>query len=264
MYHGLHYGPDGLCTKIPAHPQSAPSPRLAVRLFPSLERYGLVWTCLLPDGSAPSIPAFPAWDDPSYEPISTPFVDIASSAGRQIEGFVDVAHFAWVHHESFADRNDQVVPAYEVERTQTGVRFAYLSDVSNYPKPLQHLAPAGFKWLRVFEITPPFTALLDIHFPNGGMHHIFNSPSPVTASTTRLFTPVARNFGDVGSPEQTANFKISIVMEDRTIVESQYPAHLPLDIPLDAHFPADRMSLAYRRLLKDMGLTLRPANTPPV
>ncbi len=33
--------------------------------------------------------------------ISPPYVDIGGSSGRQLEGFIDVAHFAWVHHESF-------------------------------------------------------------------------------------------------------------------------------------------------------------------
>jgi vanillate O-demethylase monooxygenase subunit len=32
-----------------------------------------------------------------------PYVDIAGSSGRQLEGFIDVAHFAWVHHEAFAE-----------------------------------------------------------------------------------------------------------------------------------------------------------------
>lgn len=261
MYHGLHFGGDGRCTKIPAHPDATPSASLALRMFPAHERYGLVWTCLSPTGSDTAIPAFPFWDDAHYQQVSPPFVDIAGSAGRQIEGFVDVAHFAWIHHESFAERGAPQVPAYEVERTATGVRAAYLSDVSNFPKTLQHLAPPGFKWLRVFDIHPPFTATLAIHFPEGGMHHILNAASPVAAFSTRLFTPVARNFGDVGSPEETADFKIRIVMEDRDIVESQYPSALPLDTAIDAHFPADRMSLAYRRLLRDMGLTLRPAPT---
>jgi hypothetical protein len=27
-------------------------------------------------------------------------------AGRQTEGFIDVAHFAWIRHDSFADREN--------------------------------------------------------------------------------------------------------------------------------------------------------------
>ena len=37
-------------------------------------------------------------------------------------GFIDVAHFAWIHHHSFADRRNPVVPNYTVERRDNGMR----------------------------------------------------------------------------------------------------------------------------------------------
>jgi hypothetical protein len=60
---------------------------------------------------------FEAWDDPDYQPILAPTIDINSSSGLQVEGFLDVAHFAWAHVESFGDRSDPVVPSYKVELT---------------------------------------------------------------------------------------------------------------------------------------------------
>ncbi len=47
-YHGLRFGPDGHCRKIPAQPNVAPSPLFTVTMLPAVERYGLVWTCLDP------------------------------------------------------------------------------------------------------------------------------------------------------------------------------------------------------------------------
>ena len=64
-YHGLSYGPDGQCRRIPAQPDLKPSAKFTVTMFPAVERYGLIWTCLAPEG-APRIPALPAWDDPAY------------------------------------------------------------------------------------------------------------------------------------------------------------------------------------------------------
>ena len=81
-----------------------------------------------------------------------------------------------------------------VERTERGVRAEYLSDVSNYPRSVQHLAPKDFLWLRVFEVYPPFAARLVVHFPNGGRLWILNAASPIAARKTRLFCPLARNF----------------------------------------------------------------------
>jgi phenylpropionate dioxygenase-like ring-hydroxylating dioxygenase large terminal subunit len=257
-YHGLRFAPDGTCTRIPAQPELKPSARFTLITFPSVERYGLIWTCLNPSSGEPALPPMPTWDDPDYQPILPPCVDIAGSAGRQVEGFVDVAHFAFIHHQAFADRNQPEVPAYQTEFTEQGLRTEYWSDVSNYPKAFQHLAPAGFRWLRVFEVYPPFNARLTVHFPNDGRLHILNAACPISARKTRLFVPITRNFDKSGSLDGVYAFNAQIFAEDQAIVERQRPEELPLDPQAEAHFAADRTSVGYRRLLREMGLKLIP------
>ena len=252
-YHGLRFGPDGQCTRIPAQPELKPSPRFCLTSFPAVERYGLIWTCLDDDGTG-DIPPFEAWDDPNYQAILPPSVDIDGSAGRQVEGFVDVAHFAWVHHEAFADRDLPEVPAYQTQVSDQCIRSEYWSTVSNFPKGLQHLAPAGFSWLRVYEIFPPFTARLTISFPEEARLHILNAASPISATRTRLFVPIARNFDKTGSLEDVYAFNAQVFQEDKEIVERQWPKELPLQPDAEAHFAADRTSTAYRRALVKMGL----------
>lgn len=258
-YHGLRYGPDGRCRKIPAQPNVAPSPVFAVTMLPAVERYGLVWTCLDPADGATGIPPFPAWDEPGYQQIVPPPVDIAAAPGRQVEGFVDVAHFAWIHHEAFADRENQTVPLYRTSTTEEGVHTEYWSDVSNYPKALRHLAPPGFQWLRVFDVHPPFTARLTVHFPGTDRLHILNAASPVSARMTRLFVPLLRNFDTTGPLEDVYAFNAQIFAEDQAIVEAQHPEDLPLELTEEAHFAADRTAVGYRKLLKAMGLSLQQA-----
>jgi vanillate O-demethylase monooxygenase subunit len=255
-YHGLRYGPDGRCRKIPAQPDVKPPARFGLTLFPAIERYGLLWTCLLPDFGT-SIPPLPAWDDPAFQPILPPSVDIAASPGRQLEGFVDVAHFAFVHHNAFADPENKEVPLYTTEFTEFGLRTEYWSTVSNYPKALQHLAPQDFRWLRVFEVFPPFTARLTVHFPNEGRLYILNAASPVSARKTRLFVPIVRNFDTTGSLDDVYAFNAQIFAEDQAIVERQKPEDLPLESGDEFHIAADRTSAEYRRLLRKMGLSLR-------
>jgi hypothetical protein len=126
--------------------------------------------------------------------------------------------------------------------------------MSNYPKHLRHLAPEGFQWRRVFEVFPPFSARLTVHFPNEGRLCILNAASPISARKTRLFCPLARNFGKDGPLEDVYAFNKQIFNEDRVIVESQKPEDLPLDLQMEAHIPADRSSIAYRMVLKEMGL----------
>jgi vanillate O-demethylase monooxygenase subunit len=192
------------------------------------------------------------------ESILLPHVDIAAAAGRQLEGFLDVAHFAWVHRETFADRDNAIVPLYSTRSTQYGLQSEYWSSVSNYPKELRHREPPGFRWLRLFDVYPPFAAMLTIHFPNEERLWILNLASPVSARRTRLFVPWARNF-DIGGPiEDIYAFNAKVFAEDQAIVERQQPAELPLELDAEPHFAADRSSVAYRRLLKEMGLTFVP------
>jgi phenylpropionate dioxygenase-like ring-hydroxylating dioxygenase large terminal subunit len=257
-YHGLHYGPDGRCQKIPSQPDAKPSSRFRLAMLPSIERYGLIWTCLDGQEGEARIPPFPNWDRPDVQSILLPSVDIAASAGRQLEGFLDVAHFAWVHRETFANRDDCVVPQYETRSTEYGLQSEYWSTVSNYPRAQRHLEPNGFRWLRLFDVYPPFAAMLTVHFPNEGRLWILNLASPISARRTRLFVPWARNFDIGGSIDDVYAFNAKIFAEDQTIVERQTPQELPLQIEAELHIAADRSSVAYRRLLREMGLTFAP------
>ncbi len=258
-YHGLRYGPDGRCRKIPAQPNVRPSAIFAMTMLPAIERYGLVWTSLDPGREADAIAPFDHWDDAGYQRIVPPPVDIAAAPGRQVEGFVDVAHFAWVHHEAFADRENPIVPLYKTRTAGNRVHTEYRSSVSNFPKALQHLEPPGFEWLRVFDVYPPFTATLTVHFPGADRLHIMNAASPVSARQTRLFVPLLRNFDRTGSLDEVYAFNAQIFDEDRRIVEAQHPEDLPLELGDEAHFAADLTAVTYRKLLKAMGLSLQQA-----
>jgi vanillate O-demethylase monooxygenase subunit len=171
-----------------------------------------------------------------------------------------VAHFAWIHHDAFADRDNPMVPIYDTRATAFGLRTEYWSNVSNFPKGLQHLAPPDFRWLRVFDVQPPFAASLTVHFPDHGRLGVLNLASPVSARRTRLFVPIARNFDLTGSLEDVYAFNAQVFAEDQAIIERQFPPELPLDPGEEGHFPADRTSLGYRRLLREMGLTLKPVS----
>ena len=253
-YHGFHYSASGQCTKIPANPEAKIPARLCLKTYPVKEAYGLVWTTLGGDDSLP-LPAFPEWTDDDYQPILPDYVDVNAAAGRQMEGFLDVAHFAWVHAESFGDRNNPVVPTYSVVPTLQGLKADYISTVSNFPKGFQHRAPKDFQWLRAFEVFLPFTALLRVHFPGTDRLCILNAASPVSARQTRVFCPIARNFDKDQPLEPVYDFNYQIFNEDKEIVEAQYPEDLPLDLRVETHIEADQTSIAYRKGLSQLGLS---------
>jgi phenylpropionate dioxygenase-like ring-hydroxylating dioxygenase large terminal subunit len=257
-YHGLRFGAGGRCEHIPAQPGAQIPERLNLHTYPAVERYGLIWTCLrasvLDAGKAPDIAPMPHWDDPRFQHIVCPTIDIGGFAGRQLEGFIDVAHFGFVHTATFGDANNTVVPAYTPVPHAHGFEVEYRSNVGNYPIGLQERGVPGYEWLRHFNVHAPFTATLVIHFPDGGRLVIMNAACPMSARNTRLFAPIARNF-DTDLPVQDVyDFNRRVFEEDKTIVESQRPESLPLDVKLEAHIAADRSSIAYRRVLRDMGL----------
>ena len=148
-YHGFHYDSAGQCTLIPANPQASIPRKLRLKTYPVKEAFGLVWTTLQgEEGNPDALPIFPEWTDGDYQQVKPDAIAINAAAGRQMEGFLDVAHFAWVHVESFGDRDNPQVPKYPVTTTDRGLRAEYTSTVSNFPKGLQHRAPDDFQWIR--------------------------------------------------------------------------------------------------------------------
>ena len=252
-YHGLRYDPTGRCTRIPAHPGGAISPRLHLKMFSALERFGLVWVRLL-DGDEKPLPEMDVWDDPRYVRVLPESIVIEAAAGRQVEGFLDVSHFAFVHAGSFGEPENPVVPTYRVEKTPHGFVSDYVSTVSNYAHRDKHRNPPGFLWRRRFEVFYPFTAKLTVFFPEDGKLHILNAASPVSARRTKLFVPICRDFDTNAPQEATLDFNHQVFAEDIAIVEQQWPEDLPIDLHAEAHFPADRSSIAYRQGLADIGL----------
>lgn len=142
-YHGLRYDPTGRCTCIPAHPGGAISPRLRLHTFPVQEAFGLVWIRLVDDGPRP-LPVMEEWSDSTYLQVLPNSVTMAASAGRQMEGFLDVSHFAFVHVDTFGELDNTEVPDYKVVETSGGFVADYFSTVSNYSLGFKHLNPPAF------------------------------------------------------------------------------------------------------------------------
>lgn len=268
-YHGLRFGAEGRCNRIPASPNTPIPGKLHLTTYPAVERYGVIWTCLAKTASTaataatagssvslPDIPAMPFWDDANFQQIVCPSFDVAGFAGRQIEGFLDVAHFGWVHTDTFGDQNNTEVPPYVAVETDKGFFADYRSSVGNYPIGVDGRGQAGFEWLRHFEVHLPFTATLTIHFPDDDRLVIMNAASPVSSRKTRLFAPIARNFDKDLPVQDVYDFNLRVFEEDRLIVEAQKPEWLPLDPSFEGHIPADRSSIAYRKGLRRMGFSM--------
>jgi vanillate O-demethylase monooxygenase subunit len=73
-------------------------------------------------------------------------------------------------------------------------------------------------------------------------------------SVTRPFVPLCRNFYKDAPIEQTLEFNDQVFAEVTEFLEKQYPVDLPLNLHDEAHFPADRNSVIYRKVLAGLRL----------
>ena len=77
---------------------------------------------------------------------------------------------------------------------------------------------------------------------------------PVTPVRSRVWFRLA--VADFDSPDEKLQaFQHTIFTQDQPVLESQMPQCLPLDLRAELHTAADKASSAYRRFLRQSGIT---------
>ncbi|HEX7132879.1 MAG TPA: Rieske 2Fe-2S domain-containing protein [Iamia sp.] len=263
-YHGWTFDDDGRCTSIPALGLDAHLPPKA-RLVPAwgvVESCDLVW--LAPEEPLAPLPALPAWraegvDSFWNEPVTTPV-----SAVQLVDNFLDASHFPFVHAETFGVDEAALVVNEPVERDDWTVRTTFDTWYRNLDDPLvatgEHPEVQPQRLLK--QGSAGCTVGLRLDFPvTGASFSILFACQPETADRTRIYKLMARDDlgGDPARIASTIADELVILEEDLRILE-RYPA---MQIHLDqteCHTRADRLSVAWRRLLSDMAVV--EAETP--
>ena len=249
-YHGLHYNSSGQCTLIPAEGHDAEvSRKLRLDTCKAIERYGLIWTCL---GSDPrfSLPDWSVLESPEYQVVELS-TEWQASAARHTENFLDIAHAAWIHADTFAPRDYPEIGKFDVQRTAEGLYYEIKT---------MFLAANTFEYkgtveecLSEYSLTMPYAISLKVT-SSLGVEYIFDVASPLSADRIRIFMLKARNYDKDKPVSDWVQFQEVVNEEDRRIVENQYPAYLPLDLSQEFHIRADIISVAYRRKLSESGI----------
>jgi phenylpropionate dioxygenase-like ring-hydroxylating dioxygenase large terminal subunit len=105
-----------------------------------------------------------------------------------------------------------------------------------------------------YRVLRPLTACFSKNTQSGCLT-IFFTVTPVEEEECIAWMLLAMNYScDIPEAEQRA-FQDRIVTQDIPIVESQRPKRLPLDLQAEFHLPCDRASVAYRKWLKQLGVT---------
>ncbi len=83
---------------------------------------------------------------------------------------------------------------------------------------------------------------------------IFLTVTPVEETRSVAWLGVARNYAPETSNDELRRFQDDVMAQDIPMVESQRPQKLPLNLQQEFHFPCDKMSIAYRKWLKQINL----------
>jgi phenylpropionate dioxygenase-like ring-hydroxylating dioxygenase large terminal subunit len=173
--------------------------------------------------------------------------EVATSAPRVVENFLDTSHFAFVHEGWLGDAGRPEVPAVEVTATADGRPL-----IEHYRawQPRAAAASNGGAWIDYrYELLTPYTALL-VKQPEGAAPRDAYTAfaCPIDEQHTRVW--FLQFTDDTDTPDaDLQRFQDTIFGQDRPVLESQRPQCLPLSGG-EQHSAADRLSAAYRRWLR--------------
>lgn len=83
--------------------------------------------------------------------------------------------------------------------------------------------------------------------------------TPVDETTSVGWMCIALNYAAEVPDDELRSFQDRITGQDIPVVESQRPERLPLDLQAELHLRSDRIAIAYRRWLKQLGLSFGTA-----
>jgi phenylpropionate dioxygenase-like ring-hydroxylating dioxygenase large terminal subunit len=256
-YHGWQYGLDGRCTAIPSQPDARMSANRGLATLRVQTAYGFYWVC---EGPEPrELPSYPQYDvAPTRNTICGPRT-VLSTGPRIVENFLDLAHFPFVHPETLGDPGMTEVGAYKVTSSDHEVRATGCEVWQPAPAP----GSVGGKVLYTYSVTTAYSAVLE-KLPDDPSEAfaLLLLMRPEDEERCRCWM-VGSVYGSDGPLEEFDKFTLFIFEQDIPIVESQLPKRLPLDPRAELQCTADRTSIAYRKWLRERGISYGTSDNDP-
>jgi phenylpropionate dioxygenase-like ring-hydroxylating dioxygenase large terminal subunit len=258
-YHGWQFAAQGRCVLVPALPDFVPPASHCAKTFMACERYGLVWVRLVNEVAvAPTpqeLPVFEAEQSDRLRKLLCGPYDVATSAPRIVENFLDMAHFGFVHEGILGTLQVTAIDDYAVAATPTGL----LATQCKAWQPRASAAASGPVQVHyTYEVTAPYAAVLTKQAVGEEAVGVDDAIAlficPQTPVQSRVWFRLA--VADFESTDaQLQAFQDTIFLQDKPVLESQSPPCLPLDVRCELHTAADKASAVYRRYLKNQGIT---------
>ena len=256
-YHGWTYNACGACTRIPALPKNQAIPSKAkVTAYYCTEAYGLVWVSLTkPEQDIPLI-GDEKLNDPALARVLMGPYDVEAAGPRVIENFLDVSHLMFVHEGLLGDTQYAEINDYRVHN-ENGILVTDEIDVYQ-PDPDGRGRPVVSKY--TYKVYSSLTvSLMKTNEESDDFFKLFLIVLPVNEQKSIAFMIMERNYALDEDPQVFIDFQNTLLEQDKIIVENQKPELLPLDLQAELHLVCDRLSIAYRKMLRESGVTFGTA-----
>ncbi|GGA15733.1 (2Fe-2S)-binding protein [Paenibacillus marchantiophytorum] len=254
-YHGWSYNGCGACTRIPSLPADRAIPmRAKAIVYECVEAHGFIWVCL-------GVPLSPLPQVSSYIPagfkevLMGPYT-LQAAGPRIIENFLDVSHLMFVHEGHLGDSAYAEINDYQVQE-ENGVLTS--EEIIVY-QPDSDGTGRGVHSRYVYEVFSPLCAAFTKREKDSDyLFRLFLMVLPVTEQESKAFMLKQRNYAYEEADEVFVRFQDMLIEQDRVMVENQKPELLPLDLQAELHLNTDRLSIAYRKRLRELGVTFGTA-----
>jgi phenylpropionate dioxygenase-like ring-hydroxylating dioxygenase large terminal subunit len=223
------------------------------RPLPLIRRFGLVWTTL--GEPAGGLFALPEADEEDRRIVNCGTVAVHASGLRIVENFLDMAHFPFVHTDILGAEPHTEVLHYNAE-IRRDVDEVWATNCQFFQPQAALSATGGIMTDYIYRVMTPFTTLLYKTCPNSANRWdvICLFVQPLEPDRCRAH-PVMFLIDDVSTTTELVNFQQLIFLQDRIILENQRPVLLPMEPRAEIPTRADASSIAYRRWLKEKGIT---------
>ncbi|MET4633332.1 aromatic ring-hydroxylating dioxygenase subunit alpha [Kaistia defluvii] len=225
--------------------------------LPTRDRYGFIWTTLgTPERELFDIPEA---DEPDRRHVVCGAVAVRASGLRIVENFLDMAHFPFVHTDILGAEPHTEVRHYTTE-IRRDVDEVWATNCEFFQPQAALSASGGIMTQYMYRVAAPFQTLLYKTCPAAANRWdvICLFVQPLEHDRCRAH-PVMFIIDDESTLTSMVHFQQLIFLQDRIILENQRPRLLPLEPRAEIPTRADISSVAYRRWLKEKGVTFGTA-----
>ena len=221
--------------------------------LPTRQRYGYLWTTL--GTPATDLLPIPEADETDRRVIVCGAISVKTSGLRIVENFLDMAHFPFVHTDILGVEPHTEVLQYTTE-IRRDVDEVWATNCQFFQPQAALSVTGGIMTQYMYRVANPFATILYKTCPNAANRWdvICLFVQPLDPDRCRAH-PVMFLIDDVSSLTELIHFQQLIFLQDRIILENQRPALLPLEPRAEIPTRADASSIAYRRWLKEKGIT---------